>query len=64
MITPIERVSFNLQEVSEYLGVCYHTAYRMIKAGKLKHYVVGRNIFVRKEVIDSWIEEQENRQAN
>jgi excisionase family DNA binding protein len=47
---------FNVDELSEYLGIKKSTLYRMIENGDLPHYRIGRLIRFRCNEVDSWIE--------
>ena len=47
---------FNVDELSEYLGIKKSTLYRMVENGELPHYRIGRLIRFRRDDVDSWIE--------
>lgn len=44
-------------EVASQLRVSTRTVYRLLEAGTLPHYRVGRNYFVLKEKLKAWIAE-------
>ena len=47
---------FNINELSEYLGIKKSTLYAMIGNGDLPHYRIGRLIRFRCDDVDSWIQ--------
>ena len=52
----MEREFFNINELSEYLGIKKSTLYGMVENGDLPHYRIGRLIRFRCDDVDSWIE--------
>ncbi|ONK21196.1 DNA-binding protein [Bacillus sp. VT-16-64] len=56
-------ITFTVQEVAEYLGVCEDTIYTMVKKKEIPHFRVRRRIFFLKEKIDEWIREQATNQV-
>ncbi len=56
-------MTFTVQEVAIYLGVCEDTIYTMVKQKEIPHFRVRRRIFFLKENIDTWIREQATNQV-
>lgn len=55
----MQRKTFTVQEVAEYLGVHQDTIYTMVRQKQIPHFRVRRRIFFNQNTIDSWIEKQE-----
>ena len=51
-----------LAEIAKYLGVHQMTAYRMLKAGRLPGFKLGRQWRTKKDVLDAWLLQQIDRQ--
>lgn len=54
---------FTLDEVSDYLKVPKGTIYKMCKAGKLPSFKAGKRVRFRKDSIDKWISEEEEKRV-
>jgi excisionase family DNA binding protein len=52
-----------LKEVASYLKLAEKTAYKLAAAGKLPGFKVGGSWRFRKEDIESWIEQQKNKEG-
>jgi excisionase family DNA binding protein len=52
----MEKEFFNINELSEHLGIKKSTLYGMVENGDLPHYRIGRLIRFRCDDVDSWIE--------
>lgn len=44
-----------LAEIAKYLGVHQMTVYRMLKAGRLPGFKLGRQWRTKKDVLDTWL---------
>ena len=47
---------FNVEELSEYLGIKKSTLYGMVENGALPHYRIGRLIRFKRNDVDAWME--------
>lgn len=51
----------NIDELADYLKIPKSTLYKLVREGKLPCQKVGRHWRFRKEAIDRWLDESDNR---
>lgn len=56
----MERVTLNVKETAEYLGISKDSLYALVREKGVPCVRVGRRILFRKETIDRWMDAQED----
>ena len=56
-----QNITFDAHEAAAYLKVHYETVLRMSRRKELPHHRIGRKLLFRKDSLDTWIQEQEQR---
>lgn len=54
-----DSIAFNAREAAAYLKIHYETLLKMSRKKQIPHYRIGRKLLFRKDVLDQWIQEQE-----
>jgi excisionase family DNA binding protein len=57
----MERLTINVKEAADYLGVCTDTIYTMVRKNPIQHKRVRRRIFFRNDGLDQWMIKQEKK---
>jgi excisionase family DNA binding protein len=55
---------FDVKEAAPYIGASAYKLREMVRMKQIPHYRIGSRIFFRKEVLDKWIEKQEQESLN
>lgn len=61
MLKNIRPVTMKAKDAAEYLGISYWLILEMTKQGKIPFIACGGRKLFRKEALDKWMEEQEQR---
>lgn len=57
-----ERLTLSVTEAARELGVGKNTAYDLIRANRLPHLRIGRNIRIPRQALESWLQQETDRQ--
>ena len=57
----MQRTTFNVTEIAEYLGVSRELIYSMVSKNEVPHVRISSRILFKRESIDRWLEEIEKR---
>lgn len=57
----LERTTITVKEAAEYLGVSDDTIYNMVRDKQIPFIQVRRRILLRKDSLDKWMAEQEQK---
>jgi len=57
----MQRTTFNVTEIAEYLGVSRELIYSMVSKNEVPHVRISSRILFKRESIDRWLEQLEKR---
>ncbi len=56
-----QNITFDTREAAAYLKIHYETLLKMARKKQIPHHRIGRKLLFRKDSLDAWIREQEQR---
>lgn len=60
---PLQRVTINVKDAAEYIGVCTDTIYTMVRENQIPHIKVRRRILFRTDALDQWMDQQDKKEV-
>jgi excisionase family DNA binding protein len=57
-----DRLTLSVSEAARELGVGKNTAYDLIRANRLPHLRIGRNIRIPRQALETWLQHETDRQ--
>lgn len=59
----MQRVTINVKDAAEYIGVCTDTIYTMVRENQIPHIKVRRRILFRTDALDQWMDQQDKKEV-
>jgi excisionase family DNA binding protein len=56
-----QNITFDTKEAAAYLKIHYETLLKMARKRQVPHHRIGRKLLFRKDSLDAWIQEQEQK---